>query len=80
MNREVGLILIALLFGGIVLLARRRTANASTALQPYGSGGIRAVPMESGARRYQNKETRRLEYNDEGLLTFMEVIRDYTIT
>jgi hypothetical protein len=79
MNREVGLILIALLFGGIVLLARRRT-DASTALQPYGSGGIRAVPMESGARRYQNKETRRLEYNDEGLLTFMEVIRDYTIT
>ena len=78
MNREVGLILIALLFGGIVLLARRRTAN-STALQPYGSGGIRAVPMESGGRRYHNKETRRLEYNDEGLLTFMEITRDYAI-
>jgi len=64
MNREaaVGLLLIALLFGGIVLFARRPvTANyASAPRQSYSQGNIKVIPIEAEPRRYQNKETRRI--------------------
>jgi hypothetical protein len=83
MNREaaLGLLVIALLFGGVVLLARRSvTANYSTSLQPYSQGNIRVIPVGEEPRHYQNKETRRIEYNDDGLPTLIEITRDYAIT
>jgi len=84
MNREgaLGLLFIALLFGGVLLLARRpvTTNYASTSLQPYSSGNIKVIPVEQGPRRYQNKETRRIEYNADGLPTVIEITRDYTVT
>jgi hypothetical protein len=79
MNREaLGLLLVALLFGGVLLLARR--PNSSTSLQPYSQGNIKVIPMGEEPRRYQNKETRRIEYNADGLPTVIEITRDYTIT
>lgn len=84
MNREgvLGLLLIALLFGGIVLFARRPvTANyASTPRQYSSQGNIKVIPVEAEPRRYQNKETRRIEYNDDGLPTLIEITRNYAIT
>ncbi len=84
MNREgaLGIILIALLLGGIVLFARRPvTANYSPApRQSYSQGNIRVIPIEAEPRRYQNKETRRIEYNDDGLPTLIEITRDYAVT
>lgn len=84
MNREgtIGLILIALLFGGIVLLARPRTAIANynpIPLQTHNPGNIRMVPVGAEPRRYQNKETRRIEYNADGLPTLIEIIRDSVV-
>jgi hypothetical protein len=83
MNREaLGLLLIALLFGGVVLLARRPAvaSNYSPAsLQPY-SQDIKVIPVGAEPRRYQNKETRRIEYNADNLPTLIEITRDYTIT
>jgi len=79
MSRDstLGLFLIALLFGSVLLLARR-PANP-TSLQPY-SGNIKTIPIAAEPRRYQNKETRNIEYNEDGLPTKIEIIRDYTIT
>jgi len=84
MNREaaVGLLLIALLFGGIVLFARRpvTASYAPAPRQSYSQGNIRVIPIEAEPRRYQNKETRRIEYNDDGLPTLIEITRDYAVT
>ena len=79
MNREaLGLLFVALLFGGVLLLARRR--NSTTSLQPYSQGNIKVIPVGAEPRRYQNKETRRIEYNGDGLPTMIEITRDYTVT
>lgn len=81
MNKEgvVGLFLFLALLGGIVLFARRPAVSSSTSLQPYSQGNINIVPIAEQPRHYQNKETRRLEYNADGLLTLLEITRDYTI-
>ena len=86
MNREgtIGLLLIGLLLGGIFLLVRRPVAlsHASAPLQTqtHNPGNIRLVPLEAEPRRYQNKETRSIEYNEDGLPTKIEITRDYAIT
>jgi hypothetical protein len=83
MNKEgvVGLFLFLALLGGIVLFARRPAAvSSSTSLQPYSQGNISIVPIAGQPRRYQNKETRRIEYNADGLPTQIEITRDYTVT
>ena len=81
MNKEVaiGLFLVALLFGGVLLLARRPTAVTSYANGNYNQGNIRVVPISEPAH-YKNKETRRIEYNTDGLPTLIEITRDYAIT
>ena len=33
----------------------------------------------SNSKRYQNKEIRRIEYNEDGLPTLIEITRDYAI-
>ena len=80
MNKEAaaGLFFIALLFGGVLLLARRPTVVTSHAIENYSQGNIRVVPISEPAH-YRNKETRRLEYNADGQLTLMEITRDYTV-
>lgn len=80
MNKEaaVGLFFMGLLFGAVLLLARRPAAVTNYAPENYSQGNIRVVPMNEPAH-YRNKETRRLEYNAEGQLTFMEITRDYTV-
>ena len=85
MNREgtIGLLLIGLLLGGIFLLARRPVTaltRASAPLQTHNPGNIRLVPLEAEPQRYQNKETRSIEYNEDGLPTKIEITRDYAIT
>ena len=85
MNREgaIGLLLIGLLLGGIFLLARRpgtALSHASAPVQTHNPGNIRLVPLEAEPRRYQNKETRSIEYNEDGLPTKIEITRDYAIT
>lgn len=84
MNKEgvIGLFLFIALLGGIVLFARR-PATSSLALtpnQPYSQGNINIVPIAEQPRRYQNKETRRIEYNSDNLPTLIEITRDYTVT
>lgn len=83
MNREhvVGIALVALLLGGLLLLSRRSTAMTqySPALAAY-SGNISMVPMAAEPKRYQNKETRRIEYNEDGLPITIEITRDYAVT
>lgn len=78
MNREgvFGLILVALLLGGIVLFTRRPASYAS-APQQYHSSNIRVVPEP---RRYQNKEIREIEYNTENLPVKIIITRDFAIT
>jgi len=83
MNKEaIGFVLVALLFGGIVLFARRRalTSHYSAPHQGYTTPNIRLVPVQEEPKRYKNKETRRIEYNDDGLPTLIEITRDYAIT
>ena len=83
MNKEgvIGLFLFIALLGGIVLFARRpATASSSTSLQPYSQGNINIIPIAEQPRRYQNKETRRIEYNADNLPTLIEITRDYTVT
>lgn len=76
MDKEFALqlLFIGLLVGGAIFFAHRLGSStgspASTNLLPA---------TEEEPRRYKNKETRRLEYNEDGLLTFMEINRDYTI-
>lgn len=83
MNTEhaIGIGLVVLLLGGLLLLARRSTAMTqySPALAAY-SSNISMVPMAAEPRRYQNKETRRIEYNEDGLPITIEITRDYAVT
>ena len=37
------------------------------------------LPAEEESRRYKNKEIRRIEYNEDGLPTLIEITRDYSI-
>lgn len=85
MNRDyaIGFIVVALLLGGIFLLARRPAATSAYASVPnqhYGSGKIAIVAEEGAVKRYRNKEIRRIEYNGDGLPTLIEITRDYAIT
>jgi hypothetical protein len=87
-NREgaLGLLLVALLLGGIVLFTRRPVvaSNYAAPQEYHGSGNIKLIPVQAESRRYQNKEIRNtsLEYNSDGLLTNirLEITRDYAIT
>jgi hypothetical protein len=85
MNKEgvVGLFLFIALLGGIVLFARRPAVTSSLALtsnQPSSQGNISIIPIAGQPRHYQNKETRRIEYNADNLPTLIEITRDYTVT
>lgn len=85
MNREgaLGIILIALLLGGIVLFARRPAAltHASAPVQhtTHNPGNIQVVPVQE-PRRYQNKEIRQIEYNEDNLPIKIVITRDFAIT
>lgn len=86
MNRDatIGIIFMALLLGGLVLLARRPAAvgapiSASAPGQLIGQGNIRFVQAQAEPPHYRNKETRHIEWNAEGLPTKIEIIRDYAI-
>lgn len=83
MNREhaIGIAFVALLLGGLLLLSRRSTAMTQYNPAPatYSSGNIRMVSMAAEPRRYQNKETRRIEYNEDGLPTLIEITRDSVV-
>lgn len=85
MNREntLGIILIALLLGGLILLTRRPAATSNHVSSPpeqYSQGNIKFIPAQEEAPRYRNKETRRIEYNADGLPSLIEITRDYAIT
>lgn len=86
MNKEgaIGLLLIGLVLGGIFLLARRPALTLSRASAPLQTHNprnrIKLVPLEAEPRRYQNKETRRIKYNEEMLPIEIEITRDYAIT
>ncbi|MBA7709854.1 hypothetical protein ES703_118780 [subsurface metagenome] len=73
MNKEFALelALIGLLVGGAIFFACRqgRPSNSATNL----------LPAEEESRRYKNKEIRRIEYNEDGLPTLIEITRDSTI-
>jgi len=83
-NRDatIGIILMALLLGGLVLFARRPTAapiSTHTPRQLTGQGNIRFVPSQAEPPRYRNKETRNIEYNADNLPIKIEIIRDFAI-
>jgi len=88
MNKEgaIGLLLIGLMLGGIFLLVRRpRTAltlsRASVPAQTHNPGNhIKLMPLEAEPRRYQNKETRSIEYNEDNLPIKIVISRDFAIT
>ena len=83
MNREgaLGILLIVALLGGIVLLTHRPvTSNYSAPQQYHGSGNIKIIPVQQESRRYQNKEIRQIEYNEDNLPTKITITRDYAIT
>ena len=85
MNREgaIGLLLIGLLLGGIVFLARRPVtalSRASAPVQTRNPGNIKLVPLEAEPRRYQNKEIRQIEYDDNHMPVKIIITRDYAIT
>jgi len=76
----VGFILVALLLGGLFLLTRRPAATSSHALSPTPQyGNVKFISGDTSARRYQNKETRRIKWND-GYPIEIEITRDYAIT
>lgn len=87
MSRDatIGIILMALLFGGIFLFARRPAAVEApiATFTPRqlssGQGNMRFVPVQTGPPRYRNKEIRNIEYNADGLPTRIEITRDYTV-
>ena len=76
MDKEFALqlLFIGLLVGGAIFFAHRlgssTDSSASTNLLPA---------SEEESRRYKNKEIRRIEYNEDGLPTLIEITRDYTI-
>jgi hypothetical protein len=75
----VGLIILAFL-GGILLLARKSAVSMpanNIGCSTCGSN-IKVTPITNSAH-YRNKETRRIEYNDDGLPTLIEITRDYTV-
>jgi hypothetical protein len=85
MSRDyaVGVIIVALLLGAMFLLPRRPVAASSYAVSTMPqatSSNIRVVAHDAEPKRYQNKETRRIEYNGDGLPTLIEITRDYAIT
>ena len=82
MDREhaIGIAFVALLLGGLLLLSRRSTAMTQYSPAPATySGNIRMISMAAEPKRYQNKETRRIEYNDDGLPTLIEITRDSVV-
>jgi hypothetical protein len=81
-NTIAGIFLVALLLGGIILMARRPTGVTS----PVYLGKVKKLPIvedigepEESTRRYRNKEIRKIEYNADGLPTLIEITRDYAI-
>lgn len=89
MNRDyaIGFFLLALILGGVFLLARRPQTVSDYTIAPvqqYSGGTARMVATEVKAeeegRRYRNKEIRRIKYNDDNLPVEIEIIRDFAIT
>jgi hypothetical protein len=78
MNREgaLGLFLVVLLLGGVLLLTHRPTSAPQLSRQ----GNIQFVPVQAEPRRYQNKEIREIEYNEDSLPVKITITRDYAIT
>jgi len=78
MNREgaLGIILVALLLGGIMLF--RRPSSYSSAIQQ--TGNLQVIPVQAEPRRYQNKEIRQIEYNEDHLPIKITITRDYAVT
>jgi hypothetical protein len=77
MNKQgaIVLLLIGLLVGGALLLNRKPAASS---VQCCGEEAISVIPIKE-LPHYRNKETRRIEYNGDGLPTLIEITRDYTI-
>jgi hypothetical protein len=81
----IGIALVALLLGGILLLARRSAPVYAGAPDNRSSHNsditfINPVPYNhTEPAHYRNKETRRIEYNGDGLPTLIEISRDYAI-
>jgi hypothetical protein len=83
MNREgaLGFALIILLLGGILLFARRPTSISRCAPAPQQlQGTIQLTPVQQEPRRYQNKEIRQIEYNEDHLPVKITITRDYAVT
>jgi len=83
-NKEgaLGILLVALLLGGIVLLARR-PAVASSYVSPQqhqSQGNIQVIPVQAEPRRYQNKEIRQIEYDEDHMPIKITITRDYAVT
>ena len=81
-EKALGIFLFALLLGGVLLLSRKATLTRRYPAQPqvYNQGIIDIVPIPDEPKRYKNKETRRIEYNEDGLPTLIEITRDYAVT
>lgn len=75
-NGIIGLLLIGLLFGGVVMLSRRRVTQAAPAT--IQQGNVSLVPTR-GPMHYTNEETRTITWNEEGLPIEIKIKRDYTI-
>lgn len=80
----IGIALVALLLGGILLLACRTAPVYAGApdnrSSPSNITFIQPVPYNhTEPAHYRNKETRRIEYNGDGLPTLIEISRDYAI-
>jgi hypothetical protein len=81
----IGIVLVAFLLGGLLLLARRSTpvyAGAPDNRSSHNSNitFIEPIPYKhTEPAHYRNKETRRIEYNADGLPTLIEISRDYAI-
>ncbi len=77
----IGLIGLGLIF----LLLRNRSAvgkaysSPVTTLRLQVDTPMRVSQEPPGGRHYRNKEIRNIEYNEEGLPTKIEIIRDYTV-
>lgn len=79
-DAAIGFSIILLLVGGIILLGRRSAPAPNHALATRQYGDITFTPIQPEPQRYRNKETRRIEYNEDGLPTLIEITRDYAIT
>lgn len=76
MNKGLALelVLIGLLVGGAIFFAHRLGSSTGT------SASTNLLPAtEEEPRRYKNRETRRVEYNEDHLPVFFEINREYTI-